>query len=218
MFESVMLGLSEGFLQTIKIFCFTLLGALPIGLILSFGSMSRFRPLKALVRIVVWIIRGTPLMLQLLIIYYGPGLILGNNLWGGGNEGRFVAVLVAFIINYSCYFSVIYRGGIESISQGQYEAGQVLGMTKSQIFFKIILLQVVKRIVPPMSNEIITLVKDTSLARIIAVYELIWAGQTFIKSAGIIWPLFFTGVFYLAFSGVLTLLFGYIEKKLNYFR
>ena len=218
MFENVMLVLSEGFLQTLEIFFFTLLGALPIGLIISFGSMSRLRPLKAVVRTIVWIVRGTPLMLQLLIIYYGPGLILHNNVWGGGNEGRFIAVLVAFIINYSCYFSEIYRGGIESISAGQYEAGQVLGMTKSQIFFKIVLLQVVKRIVPPMSNEIITLVKDTSLARIIAVYELTWAGQTFIKSAGLIWPLFFTGVFYLVFRGVLTLVLGALEKKLDYFK
>ena len=218
MLESVMIELSGGFLQTIKIFFFTLLGALPIGLIISFGSMSRFKPLKAVVKTIVWVVRGTPLMLQLLIIYYGPGLILNNNVWGGGSDGRLIAVLVAFIINYSCYFSEIYRGGIESISRGQYEAGQVLGMTKSQIFFKIVLLQVVKRIVPPMSNEIITLVKDTSLARIIAVYELIWAGPVFIKSAGIIWPLFFTGVFYLAFSGILTLLFGFIEKKLSYFQ
>ena len=218
MLESVMIELSGGFLQTIKIFFFTLLGALPIGLIISFGSMSRFKPLKAVVKTIVWVVRGTPLMLQLLIIYYGPGLILNNNVWGGGSDGRLIAVLVAFIINYSCYFSEIYRGGIESISRGQYEAGQVLGMTKSQIFFKIVLLQVVKRIVPPMSNEINTLVKDTSLARIIAVYELIWAGQVFIKSAGIIWPLFFTGVFYLAFSGILTLLFGFIEKKLSYFQ
>lgn len=218
MFENVLLALSEGFLKTIELFFLTLLGALPFGLIISFGSMSRFRPLRAVVRTIVWIVRGTPLMLQLLIIYYGPGLILHNNFWGGGNEGRFIAVLVAFIINYSCYFSEIYRGGIESISAGQYEAGQVLGMTKSQIFFKIVLLQVIKRIVPPMSNEIITLVKDTSLARIIAVYELIWAGQAFIKSAGIIWPLFFTGVFYLVFCGILTLLFGYIEKKLSYFK
>lgn len=218
MLESVMIELSGGFLQTIKIFFFTLLGALPIGLIVSFGSMSRFKPLKAVVKTIVWVVRGTPLMLQLLIIYYGPGLLLGNNVWGGGTDGRLIAVLVAFIINYSCYFSEIYRGGIESISRGQYEAGQVLGMTKSQIFFKIVLLQVVKRIVPPMSNEIITLVKDTSLARIIAVYELIWAGQVFIKSAGIIWPLFFTGVFYLAFSGILTLIFGFIEKKLSYFQ
>lgn len=218
MFENVLLALSEGFLKTIELFFLTLLGALPFGLIISFGSMSRFRPLRAVVRTIVWVVRGTPLMLQLLIIYYGPGLILHNNFWGGGNEGRFIAVLVAFIINYSCYFSEIYRGGIESISAGQYEAGQVLGMTKSQIFFKIVLLQVIKRIVPPMSNEIITLVKDTSLARIIAVYELIWAGQAFIKSAGIIWPLFFTGVFYLVFCGILTLLFGYIEKKLSYFK
>ena len=157
-------------------------------------------------------------MLQLLVIYYGPGLLLDNNIWGGGNSGRMAAVLAAFIINYSCYFSEIYRGGIESIATGQTEAGLVLGMTKSQIFFKVILLQVVKRIVPPMSNEIITLVKDTSLARIIAVYELIWSGQTFIKGAAIIWPLFFTGIFYLAFCGILTILFGLIEKKLSYFR
>lgn len=217
MFQNVMLVLSDGFISTLQLFGSTLLGALPIGLIIAFGSMSKFKPLRSLVRTIVWVVRGTPLMLQLLIIYYGPGLIIGDNWWGGGSEGRFIAVLVAFIINYSCYFSVIYRGGIESIPSGQYEAGQVLGMTKSQIFFKIVLLQVIKRIVPPMSNEIITLVKDTSLARIIAVYELIWAGQTFIKSAGIIWPLFFTGIFYLAFSGILTIVFGFIEKKLDYF-
>lgn len=179
--------------------------------------MSRLIPLKALIRTIVWIVRGTPLMLQLLIIYYGPGILFDNNIWGGGANGRLTAALAAFIINYACYFSEIYRGGIESISKGQIEAGQVLGMTRSQIFFKIVLLQVIKRIVPPMSNEIITLVKDTSLARIIAVYELIWAGQTFIKGAAIIWPLFMTGIFYLAFSGILTLLFGYIEKKLSYF-
>lgn len=217
MFEVVLPALMEGFVETLKLFALTLLGALPLGLIIAFGSMSRFQPLNKLVRMIVWVVRGTPLMLQLLVIYYGPGLIFDNNIWGVGNEGRFIAVIVAFIVNYSCYFSVIYRGGIESISSGQYEAGKVLGMTGKQTFFKVILLQVIKRIVPPMSNEIITLVKDTSLARIIAVYELIWAGQTFIKSAGIIWPLFFTGVFYLVFCGVLTLLFGFIEKKLNYF-
>ena len=212
-----MTTLCGGFLKTLEIFALTLLGALPLGLIIAFGSMSRFIPLKALIRTIVWIVRGTPLMLQLLIIYYGPGLLFDSNIWGGGANGRLTAVLAAFIINYACYFSEIYRGGIESISKGQFEAGQVLGMTRSQIFFKIVLLQVIKRIVPPMSNEIITLVKDTSLARIIAVYELIWAGQTFIKGAAIIWPLFMTGIFYLAFSGILTLLFGYIEKKLSYF-
>ena len=216
MFADVFPVLIEGFIKTLELFFYTLLGALPLGLIIAFGSMSRFYPLKALTKTIVWIVRGSPLMLQLLIIYYGPGLMFGNNIWNGTN-GRMIATLVAFIFNYACYFSEIYRGGIESISKGQYEAGQVLGLTRSQIFFKIILLQVVKRIVPPMSNEIITLVKDTSLARIIAVYELIWAGQSFIKSQGIIWPLFFTGVFYLAFSGILTILFGYIEKKLNHF-
>ena len=217
MLQTVIPTLCGGFLKTLEIFAVTLLGALPLGLIIAFGSMSRFIPLKALIRTLVWIVRGTPLMLQLLIIYYGPGILFDNNIWGGGANGRLTAALAAFIINYACYFSEIYRGGIESISKGQIEAGQVLGMTRSQIFFKIVLLQVIKRIVPPMSNEIITLVKDTSLARIIAVYELIWAGQTFIKGAAIIWPLFMTGIFYLAFSGILTLLFGYIEKKLSYF-
>lgn len=217
MLQTVIPALCGGFLKTLEIFAVTLLGALPLGLIIAFGSMSRFIPLKALIRTIVWIVRGTPLMLQLLIIYYGPGILFDNNIWGGGANGRLTAALAAFIINYACYFSEIYRGGIESISKGQIEAGQVLGMTRSQIFFKIVLLQVIKRIVPPMSNEIITLVKDTSLARIIAVYELIWAGQTFIKGAAIIWPLFMTGIFYLAFSGILTLLFGHIEKKLSYF-
>lgn len=217
MLQTVITTLCGGFLKTLEIFALTLLGALPLGLIIAFGSMSRFIPLKALIRTIVWIVRGTPLMLQLLIIYYGPGLLFDSNIWGGGANGRLTAVLAAFIINYACYFSEIYRGGIESISKGQFEAGQVLCMTRSQIFFKIVLLQVIKRIVPPMSNEIITLVKDTSLARIIAVYELIWAGQTFIKGAAIIWPLFMTGIFYLAFSGILTLFFGYIEKKLSYF-
>lgn len=217
MLQTVITTLCGGFLKTLEIFAVTLLGALPLGLIIAFGSMSRLIPLKALIRTIVWIVRGTPLMLQLLIIYYGPGILFDNNIWGGGANGRLTAALAAFIINYACYFSEIYRGGIESISKGQLEAGQVLGMTRSQIFFKIVLLQVIKRIVPPMSNEIITLVKDTSLARIIAVYELIWAGQTFIKGAAIIWPLFMTGIFYLAFSGILTLLFGYIEKKLSYF-
>ena len=217
MLQTVITTLCGGFLKTLEIFAVTLLGALPLGLISAFGSMSRFIPLKAFIRTIVWIVRGTPLMLQLLIIYYGPGILFDSNIWGGGANGRLTAALAAFIINYACYFSEIYRGGIESISKGQIEAGQVLGMTRSQIFFKIVLLQVIKRIVPPMSNEIITLVKDTSLARIIAVYELIWAGQTFIKGAAIIWPLFMTGIFYLAFSGILTLLFGYIEKKLSYF-
>ena len=217
MLQTVITTLCGGFLKTLEIFAVTLLGALPLGLIIAFGSMSRFIPLKAFIRTIVWIVRGTPLMLQLLIIYYGPGILFDSNIWGGGANGRLTAALAAYIINYACYFSEIYRGGIESISKGQIEAGQVLGMTRSQIFFKIVLLQVIKRIVPPMSNEIITLVKDTSLARIIAVYELIWAGQTFIKGAAIIWPLFMTGIFYLAFSGILTLLFGYIEKKLSYF-
>lgn len=230
MFWQVTLDLLEGFGTTLKLFGLTLLFALPLGLIISFGSMSRFKPLKAIIKTFVWIIRGTPLMLQMIVIYYGPGL-LGNYASRVEDPGffvswlatwsvfdRFVAVLVAFVINYACYFSEIYRGGIEGIPIGQKEAGQVLGMTKAQIFFKITLLQVIKRIVPPMSNEIITLVKDTSLARIIAVYEIIFMGQNYIKMDGIIWPLFYTGAFYLAFNGILTVLFGRIEKKLSYYR
>ena len=211
-------ALNVGFLQTLKLFFVTLLGAIPLGLVIAFGSMSRFKPLSALTRVVVWIIRGTPLMIQLLIVYYFPGLVLKNPIWGGGEAGRFAAAAVAFIINYACYFSEIYRGGIQGVPKGQQEAGQVLGMTKSQIFFQVTLLQMVKRIVPPMSNEIITLVKDTSLARIIAITELIKAGESFMKSAGITWPLFYTGVFYLLFVGILTILFNFIERKLDYFR
>ena len=218
MFQSVMLELTTGSVKTLEISFLTLLGALPLGLLISFGSMSKITPIKAIVKTIVWIIRGTPLMLQLIIVYYGPGLILGTNVWGMGTSGRFIAVIVAFIINYACYFSEIYRGGIESIPQGQYEACAVLGLSKSQVFFKVILLQVVKRILPPMSNEFINLVKDTSLARIIAVYEIIWAGQLFIKSDGIIWPLFMTGAYYLLFSGLLTIMFAKIEKKLSYFK
>ena len=212
MFLPVTLELLGGFWESLKVFLLTLAFSLPLGLIVCFGSMSKFSPLKALVRCFVWIIRGTPLMLQLLIIFYGPGLLFNLPAMP-----RFTATIVAFAINYACYFSEIYRGGIESISKGQYEAGQVLGLTKGQIFFRIVLPQVVKRVMAPMSNEVITLVKDTSLARIISVYEIIWAGESFIKK-GLLWPLFYTGAFYLVFNGLLTILFGYIEKKLNYYR
>ncbi|WP_028242496.1 amino acid ABC transporter permease [Pseudobutyrivibrio ruminis] len=218
MFANVTLSLLEGFLGTLKLFSLTLLFSLPLGLIISFGSMNKNLVVRLPIRFIIWVVRGTPLMLQLLIIFYGPGIFLGVNLWGAGDSGRFTAALVAFVINYACYFSEIYRGGIQSIPKGQYEAAAVLGLSKSQTFFKIVLLQVVKKIVPPISNEVITLVKDTSLARVIAFYEIIWEGERFIKSAGIIWPLFYTGAFYLLFSGLLTLLFGYIEKKLEYFR
>ena len=212
-FLNVTLDLLNGFGTTVKLFALTLVFSLPLGLVFSFCSMSKFKPLSALMKIFIWIIRGTPLMLQLIVVFYGPGLIFG---WNGLD--RFPAVLIALVINYSCYFSEIYRGGIESIPKGQYEAGQVLGMTKTQIFFKVVLLQVIKRIIPPMSNEIITLVKDTSLARIIAVYEVIWSAQVYIKSAGLIWPLFYTGAFYLVFNGILTVLFRQIEKKLDYYK
>ena len=237
-FPIVLQALNVGFLQTLKLFAVTLIGAIPLGLVISFGSMSSwapfgflrpyvmkngtpterltgwqrfqlwwvvdFKPIRLLTRFVIWIVRGSPLMLQLLIIYYFPGSS------------------IAFVFNYACYFSEIYRGGIQGVPKGQQEAGQVLGMTKTQIFFKVTLLQMVKRIVPPMSNEIITLVKDTSLSRIIALQEVIWAGQAFMKGshgiAGAIWPLFFTGVYYLIFSGILTLVLGRVEKKLDYFK
>ena len=212
MFLPVTLQLLTGFCETLKVFVLTLVFSLPLGLVISFGSMSKFTPLRALVKGFVWIIRGTPLMLQLIIIFYGPGLMFDLPAMP-----RFTATIVAFVINYACYFSEIYRGGIESIPRGQYEAGQVLGMTKGQIFFQVVLLQVIKRILAPISNEVITLVKDTCLARVISVYEIIWAGESFIKK-GLLWPLFYTGAFYLVFSGLLTLLFGYIEKKLNYYR
>ena len=214
-------ALNAGFVQTLKLFFVTLIGAIPLGLIIAFGSMSRFKPLSYLTKLFVWVIRGTPLMIQMLIIYYFPGLVLGNPIWGSGEAGRFLAASVSFIINYACYFSEIYRGGIQGVPAGQEEAGLVLGMTKSQIFFKVKLLQMIKRIVPPMSNEIITLVKDTSLARIIALQEIIWAGQAFMKGSqgisGAIWPLFFTLFYYLIFSGILTVLLGRLEKKLDYF-
>lgn len=265
MFWSVTLSLLEGLKAATQLFGFTLLFGLPLGLVVAFGSMSKwapfrfllrpkkksdtakaqeeglsegaeetvlpaeqqetsgfvkalaaFRPIKVITDIIVWVVRGTPLMLQLMIIYYGPGLWFGNNIWG--SNGRMVASIVAFTVNYACYFSVIYRGGIEGVPVGQREAAQVLGLTRRQIFFKITLLQMIKRIVPPMSNEIITLVKDTSLARIIAVTELIKAGESYIKLSGITWPLFYTGVFYLVFVGILTILFNFIERKLSYFR
>ena len=212
MFATVIGALNEGFLQTLKLFAVTLIGAIPLGLVVSFGSMSRFSPLRWLTKTVVWVIRGTPLMLQLIIIYYIPGRVLDSSPWGSGESGRFLASAIAFIINYACYFSEIYRGGIQGVPVGQQEAGLVLGMTKRQIFFKVTLLQMIKRIVPPMS----------SIARIIALQEIIWAGYAFLKGShgysGLIWPLFFTGVYYLLFNGVLTLLFGYIERRLDYFK
>ena len=219
MFLTVIGALNVGFLQTLKLFAVTLIGALPLGLIISFGSMSRFMPLRWLTKTVVWIIRGTPLMLQLLILFFVPGIVLDSGSpWPSGESGRFLASAIAFIINYACYFSEIYRGGIQGVPRGQQEAGEVLGMTKSQIFLHVTLLQMVKRVVPPMSNEIITLVKDTSLARIIAITEIIKAGESFSKSAGIVWPLYYTAVFYLEFVGVLTILFRYIERRLSYFK
>lgn len=217
MLQTVITTLCGGFLKTLEIFAVTLLGALPLGLIIAFGSMSRFIPLKAFIRTIVWIVRGTPLMLQLLIIYYGPGILFDSNIWGGGANGRLTAALAAFIINYACYFSEIYRGGIESVPVGQTEAGQVLGMTKSQIFFRVTLLQVIKRILAPMGNEVMTLIKDTSLANVIANKEIIMMAKEY-SAKGLIWPLFSTALFFLVFVGAMTLLFNWLEKKLSYFR
>ena len=227
-FWSITLFLLDGFKISLLIFGVTLLVGLPLGLPIAFGSMSRIKIIRAITRVFVWIIRGVPLMLQIFIIYYVPGLVFNYQLFGSVDKyflltygvqdaGRILAVLIAFAINYACYFSEIYRGGIESISRGQYEAGHVLGMTKRQIFFKVVLLQVVKRIVPPMSNEIITLIKDTALANCIMVAEIIKQANTLAATKALIWPLFYTGVFYLLFVGLLTLLLGKVEKKLSYF-
>ena len=221
MIKTVLSAMNGGFLQTLKLFAVTLAGALPLGLLLSFCSMSRFKPLKWLTRTLVWIVRGTPLMLQLLILYYVPGVLLGTSPWAPGEPGRFLASAIAFILNYAFYFSEIFRAGIEGVPKGQQEAAQVLGLTGPQTFFHVTLLQMVKRIVPPLSNEVITLVKDTSIARIISMQELIYSGYAFLKGShgysGLLWPIFFTGVYYLAFNGILTLLFGRIEKRLQYF-
>ncbi len=211
-FVEVSLALLEGFYQNCYLFGATLLFSLPLGLIISMGSMSKIKIIKAITKAFVWVIRGTPLMLQLFVVFYVPGLVFGMPM-----KSRMTAALIAFVINYAAYFSEIYRGGIESIPKGQYEAGQVLGMTKSQVFFKVVLMQVVKRIIPPMSNEIITLVKDTSLARVIAVSEILMEATDF-SSKGIIWPLFYTGAFFLLFNGLLTILFGKIEKKFDYYK
>ena len=218
----VFASLNTGFLQTLRLFLVTLAGAVPLGMLLAVGELSRLKLLRTIIKTLVWIIRGSPLMIQLLIIFYFPGLVFKTALWGSGESGRFAAASVAFIINYACYFCEIFRGGIQGIPVGQEEAGLVLGMKPVQIFFRVKLLQVLKAILPPMSNEIITLVKDTSLARIIALQEIIWAGQAFLKGSqgisGVIWPLFFTGIYYLVFTGILTILFAKLEKKLSYFR
>lgn len=247
-FPVVFGALNEGFIKTLALFAVTLIGALPLGLLVYFGEVNSwapfaslakkifvkgsknrfaawlagFCPIAAAVKFIIWVVRGTPLMLQLLVIYYFPGLVWDNPIWGSGAEGRFLASAAAFIFNYACYFAEIYRGGIQSVPKGQTEAGQVLGMTKSQIFFKITLLQTVKHILPPISNEIITLVKDTSLSRVVALQEIIWMGEAFLKGsrgiAGAIWPLFFTGIYYLAFSGVLTAILNQAERRLDFFR
>ena len=215
-FSEVTLRLLGGFAYTLIIFLVTLVFSIPLGLVVAFGSMSKFKPLRYLTKGFVWVIRGTPLMLQIIVFSFGPGLWLDIPI--RTTFQKLFMVCLAFVINYACYFSVIYRGGIQGVPAGQREAAEVLGLTKQQIFFKVTLLQMIKRIVPPMSNEIITLVKDTSLARIISVYELTFTGYSFMKSSGLVWPFFYTGVFYLLFVGILTILFNLIERKLSYFR
>ena len=216
-FWSITLSLLEGFGLSCKLFILTLLFALPLGLIISFCSMSKFKPLSWVCKTFVWIIRGTPLMLQLFVVFYVPGLVFQTPLFKG-DDGRFLAALIAFVINYACYFSEIYRGGIESIPKGQYEAAQVLGMKGAETFFVVIFMQVIKRILAPMSNEVITLVKDTSLARVIAIAEIFFVTEMDYLSRGLIWPLFYIAVFFLIFVGVLTLFFRWCEKKLSYYK
>lgn len=210
-FWEITLKLLEGLKTTTLIFALTLVMALPLGLLIAFGSMSKFKPLAFVTKVFVWIIRGVPLMLQIFVVFYVPGF------FGMGSLERLPSVIVAFVINYACYFSEIFRGGIESIPRGQYEAGQVLGMKKGEVFFKVVIMQVVKRILPSMSNEVITLVKDTALARVIMVVELLKVAENY-AAYGLIWPIFYTAVFYLAYVGILTLLFGYFEKKLSYYK
>ena len=212
-FFEITLTLLEGFGTTCLLFFLTLVFAIPLALVVMAGSVSKFKPLSVVTKCFVWIIRGTPLMLQIFVVFYVPSI-----LFGAGIESRIIAVLIAFVINYACYFSEIYRGGIESVPKGQYEAGEVLGMTKSEIFCKVVLLQVIKRIIAPMSNEIITLVKDTSLARVIGVIELIMQAEKMLSKFALVWPLFYAGAFYLVFVGVLTIIFNKLEKKLSYFK
>ena len=212
MFLDVTLKLLEGFGTNCLIFLGTLVLALPLGLIISFGSMSRFPFIRKPVRVFIWIIRGIPLMLFLIIVFYGPALVFNVPV-----ADRLVSAMIAFIINYACYFAEIFRGGIESIPKGQYEAGQVLGLTKKQIFFKIVLFQVIKRILAPMGNEVITLIKDTSLVRIIIIEEIVKFAYDF-ATKGLIWPVFYTGVFYLISVGLLTILFGKLEKKMSFYK
>ena len=210
--REVLTSLNIGFVKSLEIFFLTLLGSLPLGLVIAFGSMSNIGIIRWFNKFLVWVIRGTPLMLQLILFGFGPGLI------GIRGMDPFLAVMIAFVLNYACYFSEIYRGGIEAIPKGQYEAGQVLGLTKTQVFFKIVLMQVVKNILPPMSNEFLTLVKDTALANTIMVYEITWNAKRFMNSNGILWPLFYSGAFYLLVCGLLTVIFGRIEKKLDYYK
>ena len=214
---TMIMKMSEGLGKTCAIFFLTILFSLPLGMLITLLRMSKNKVVSSVTRFVIAVLRGTPLMLQLLVFYYFPGLVLGKNIWGGGEAGRFLASSIAFIFNYACYFSEIFRGGIQGIPSGQYEAGQVLGMTKSQIFFRVTLLQVIKRILAPMGNEVMTLIKDTSLANVIANKEIIMMAKEY-SAKGLIWPLFSTALFFLVFVGAMTLLFNWLEKKLSYFR
>lgn len=207
--------LTGGFLNTLIIFILTLLFSLPLGLLVAFCRMSKFRPLQLLAKVFISILRGTPLMLQLLVVFYGPYFLFGMQITMGF---RFLALIIGFVINYSAYFAEIYRSGIESIPVGQYEAASVLGYSKSQTFLRIIFPQMVKRVLPPVTNEVITLVKDTSLAFVLAYTEMFTIAKQIAASKTTMMPLFVAGVFYFVFNAVVAFVMEAIEKKLSYYR
>ena len=225
MFAEVFERFAEGFGYTVGLFAVTLVAAIPLGIIVALCSITKFKPVRWLTKVFIWVVRGTPLLLQIIVVTFIPSTVflLANkdlaDFFGVSIMGlNFIFAAVAFIINYSAYFAEIFRGGIEGIPRGQREAAQVLGMKRSQTFFRVILPQVVKRILAPISNEVITLVKDTSLARVIGVAELFMVAYSIVNTEAIIWPLFFAGLYYLLFNGILTILFHAAEKKLSYYK
>lgn len=225
MFAEVFQRFAEGFGYTVGLFAVTLVAAIPLGIVIALCSITKFKPVRWLTKVFIWVVRGTPLLLQIIVVTFIPSTVfmLANkdlaDFFGVSIMGlNFIFAAVAFIINYSAYFAEIFRGGIEGIPRGQREAAQVLGMKRSQTFFRVILPQVVKRILAPISNEVITLVKDTSLARVIGVAELFMVAYSIVNTEAIIWPLFFAGLYYLLFNGILTVLFHTAEKKLSYYK
>ena len=207
--------LSEGFVVTVEIFALTLLFSMPLGMLVAFGRMSKIRLIRPLAKVYISVMRGTPLMLQILVVYFGPFYMFRISM---GTGYRFPAVIIAFVINYAAYFAEIYRAGIESMPIGQYEAADVLGYSKAQTFFKIILPQVIKRVLPPVTNETITLVKDTSLAFTIAIAEMFTTAKQIAAASTSMVPLIGAGVFYYVFNLLVAMLMERIEKKLSYYR